>query len=322
MATKVIKKKGLMLCRGKGVEGLDCNIEKDLDSFFDSWSPFNMYDAKAENGRQIKVCKLPYCKDCCAKLLNKYKKEGHSLEGALYMTCAINNVPYIAEKVRATFEYITNEAKSGKMVKSIFGTYYGMMVKETSKHDLWIDFSRTDIDYKGIATKIEHHEVAKRDIEQLEIDWGKQEPRDYAILTEWFVRYTKGIEFENQNQEDWYRDLCLARLRKRKMEEANEDASKINTVQTQINTICNKLKIDDFDSNKPKTFADKTMFNKLLMVDEQNVKDVYKEPTKHFDHNNLIKYQKESTFRPLGTMLVGNSDFNITLEDIEEYNLE
>ena len=68
----------------------------------------------------IKVCKLPYCKDCCAKLLNKYKKEGHSLEGALYMTCAINNVPYIAEKVRATFEYITNEAKSGKMVKRNF----------------------------------------------------------------------------------------------------------------------------------------------------------------------------------------------------------
>ena len=328
MATKTIKKKGLMLCRGKGVEGLDCNIEKDLDSFFDSWSPFNMYDAKAENGRQIKVCKLPYCKDCCAKLLNKYKKEGHSLEGALYMTCAINNVPYIAEKVRATFEYITNEAKSGKMVKSIFGTYYGMMVKETSKHDLWIDFSRTDIDYKDIATKIEHHEVEKSAIENLELTWGKQEPKDYAILTETFVQDTKGIEFENPTQEYLYRQLSLAKLRKRKMldkalETGKEsDQTEINNVNNEIFKIMDKLKVADFDSNKPKTFADKTMFNKLLMVDEQNVKDVYKEPTKHFDHNNLIKYQKESTFRPLGTMLVGNSDFNITLEDIEEYNLE
>mgnify|MGYP003547854262 FL=1 len=320
MAVKTIKKKGLMLCRGKGVEGLDCNIEKDIDSFFDSWSPFNMYDAKAENGRQIKVCKLPYCKDCCAKLLNKYKKEGHSLEGALYMTCAINNVPYIAEKVRATFDYVTNEAKSGKMVKSIFGYYYGMMDKETSKHDLWIDFSRTDIDYKDIATKIEHHEVAKRDIEQLEIDWGKQEPRDYAILTEWFVRYTKNIEFENQNQEDWYRDLCLARLRKRKMEEANEDASKINTVQTQINTICNKLRIDEFESNKAKTPSEKSLFEKITLIDENNVKDIYSEPSKYYDLNKVAKHNKDMTLRTLGNMLVGHRDFNISLDDIDEYN--
>ena len=328
MAVKTIKKKGLMLCRGKGVEGLDCNIEKDIDSFFDSWSPFNMYDAKAENGRQIKVCKLPYCKDCCAKLLNKYKKEGHSLEGALYMTCAINNVPYIVEKVRATFDYVTNEAKSGKMVKSIFGYYYGMMVKETSKHDLWIDFSRTDIDYKDIATKIEHHEVEKSAIENLELTWGKQEPKDYAILTETFVQDTKGIEFENPTQEYLYRQLSLAKLRKRKMldkplETGKEsDQTEINNVNNEIFKIMDKLKVADFDSNKPKTFADKTMFNKLLMIDEQNVKDVYKEPTKHFDHNKFIKYQEESTFRPLGTMLVGSSDFNITLEDIEEYNLE
>jgi len=320
MAVKTIKKKGLMYCRGRGVEGLDCNIEKDLDLFYDSWSPFNMYDAKSENGKPISVCKLPYCRDCIEKLYKKYRAEGHSPEGSLYMLCALNNLPYIGEKVRATFEYVTNEAKENRKVQKIFGSYYSKLKIETSKHDLWKDFSMTDIDYKDIATKIEHYEVAKKDIENLEIDWGKQEPRDYALLTEWFVRYTKNIEFENQNQEDWYRDLCLARLRKRKMEEANEDAGKINTVQTQINTICNKLRIDEFESNKAKTPSEKSLFEKITLIDENNVKDIYSEPSKYYDLNKVAKHNKDMTLRTLGNMLVGHRDFNISLDDIKEYN--
>ena len=157
--------------------------------------------------------------------------------------------------------------------------------------------------------------------------WGKHEPKDYAILTETFMQDTKGIEFENPTQEYLYRQLSLAKLRKRKILDSllllnkEPDQTEINKVNDEIFKIMDKLKVADFDSNKPKTFADKTMFNKLLMIDEQNVKDVYKEPTKHFDHNELIKYQKESTFRPLCTMLLGSSDFNLTIEDIEEYNI-
>ena len=194
------------------------------------------------------------------------------------------------------------------------------MSRETSKHGIWKDFSCTDIDFKDIATKIEHHEVAKRDIEQLEIDWGKQEPRDYAILTEWFVRYTKDIIFENQNQEDWYRDLCLARLRKRKMEEANEDATKINTVQNQINGICAKLRIDEFESNKAKTSSEKALFEKITLIDENNVKDIYSEPSKYYDLNKIAKYNKDMNLRVLGNMLVGHRDFNISMDDIAQYN--
>lgn len=320
MAVKKIEKKGLMECRGRNVEFLQCNVPKTIDSFYDSWSPFNILDATSELKRPIKVCKLPYCRDCIEKLYQKYKKEGHSSEGALYMVCALNNLPYIGEKIRATFEYVANEAKENKNVQKIFGSYYSKLKIETSKHKLWEDFSRTDIDYKDIATKIEHHEVAKKDIEQLEIDWGKQEPRDYALLTEWFVRYTKEIEFENQNQEYWYRDLCLARLRKRKMEEANEDASKINTVQTQINTICNKLRIDEFESNKAKTPSEKALFEKITLIDENNVKDIYNEPSKYYDLNKIAKYNKDMNLRVLGNMLVGHRDFNINIDDITEYN--
>ena len=329
MAVKKIQKKGLMECRGRNIEFLQCNVPKDLELFYDSWSPFNIYDAKSDLGRPIKVCKLPFCRDCCNKLLDKYKAEGHSLEGALYMVCALNNLPYIGEKVRSTFEYVSGEMKlKGAKIEKIFGSYYNTLQKETSKHDLWTDFSRTDIDYKDIATKIEHYEVAKQDVENLELTWGKQEPKDYAILTETFMQDTKGIEFENPTQEYLYRQLSLAKLRKRKMLDSvlgtnkEVDQQEVGRINTEIFQIMDKLKVADFDSNKPKTFADKTMFNKLLMIDEQNVKDVYKEPTKHFDHNEFIKYQRESTLRPMASMLIGNSDFGLTIEDIEEYNLE
>lgn len=321
MATKKIEKKGLMECRGRNVEGLICNNPVDLNQFYDSWSPFNVLDAKSELGRPIKVNKLPFCKSCCDKLVNKYKAEGHSIEGALYMVCALNNLPYIGEKVKTMFDFIAGEKeKKGAKIEKVFGAYYRNLSRETTGHSLWLDFSRTDIDYKDIATKIEHYEVAKKDVEQLKIDWGNQNTEDYAILTEWFVRYTKDVIFENQNQEDWYRDLCLARLRKRKMEENNEDASKINVVQNQINGICNKLRIDEFESNKAKTMSEKTLFEKITLIDENNVKDIYKEPSKNYDLNKIAKYNKDMNLRVLGNMLVGHRDFNISMDDIEEYN--
>ena len=68
MATKTIKKQGLMECRGRYHPELNCNVPKNLDLFYDSWSPFNTMDAKSDLGRPIKVCKLPYCRDCIEKL--------------------------------------------------------------------------------------------------------------------------------------------------------------------------------------------------------------------------------------------------------------
>lgn len=330
MAVKKIEKKGLMECRGRYHPELNCNIPKDLELFYDSWSPFNTLDAKSDLGRPIKVCKLPYCRDCCNKILDKYKKEGHSLEGALYMTCALNNVPYVGDKVKATLDFISGEVKKkGAKIEKIFGQYYNILSRETTKHNLWLDFSCTDIDYRDIATKIEHYEVAKQDIEDLELTWGKQKDNKYyAILTETFMQDTKGIEFENPTQEYLYRQLSLAKLRKRLILESptvdNKESAQaeINRVNDEIFKIMDKLKVADFDSNKPKTFADKTMFNKIMMVDEENVKDIYKEPTMKFDHNKLIEYQRLSTLRPLGLMLAEKSDYNITMEDLEVYNLD
>ena len=56
------------------------------------------------------------------------------------------------------------------------------------------------------------------------------------------------------------------------------------------------------------------------MIDENNVKDIYSEPSKYYDHNKIAKYNKDMNLRVLGNMLVGHRDFNISMDDIAEYN--
>jgi len=331
MAVKTIKKKGLMYCRGRGVEGLDCNIEKDLDLFYDSWSPFNMYDAKSENGKPISVCKLPYCKECCSKILTKYKKEGHGLEGALYLTSAINNLPYIAEKVEATFDHVTNEAKRGSNVTNIFGTYYSKLKIETSKHHLWKDFSMTDIDYKDIATHIEKRDIQKKDMEQLELDWGKQSDiENYSLLDYWFEELVEGRTV-TKAEELLYRDLCLARLSKRKIEQYNPEAKgeneDVSKVQTQINNLMKLLKIDNFQEKKQESLVERMLESRIAIVEKEKPAFHYQDLKKNEDFLGRGKYFYDHIYRPFKNVLKGSKVYNIVPDEeddktTEEYEVE
>lgn len=331
MAVKTIKKKGLMYCRGRGVEGLDCNIEKDLDLFYDSWSPFNMYDAKSENGKPIRVCKLPYCKECCSKILTKYKKEGHGLEGALYLTSAINNLPYIAEKVEATFDHVTNEAKRGSNVTNIFGTYYSKLKIETSKHHLWQDFSMTDIDYKDIATHIEKRDIQKKDMEQLELDWGKQSDiENYSLLDYWFEELVEGRTV-TKAEELLYRDLCLARLSKRKIEQYNPEAKgeneDVSKVQTQINNLMKLLKIDNFQEKKQESLVERMLESRIAIVEKEKPAFHYQDLKKNEDFLGRGKYFYDHIYRPFKNVLKGSKVYNIVPDEeddktTEEYEVE
>ena len=326
MAVKTIKKKGLMYCRGRGVEGLDCNIEKDLDLFYDSWSPFNMYDAKSENGKPIRVCKLPYCKECCSKILTKYKKEGHGLEGALYLTSAINNLPYIAEKVEATFDHVTNEAKRGSNVTNIFGTYYSKLKIETSKHHLWKDFSMTDIDYKDIASHIEKRDIQKKDMEQLELDWGKQSDiENYSLLDYWFEELVEGRTV-TKAEELLYRDLCLARLSKRKIEQYNPEAKgeneDVSKVQTQINNLMKLLKIDNFQEKKQESLVERMLESRIAIVEKEKPAFHYQDLKKNEDFLGRGKYFYDHIYRPFKNVLKGSKIYNIVPDEEDDKTME
>lgn len=290
-----------------------------------------MYDAKSENGKPISVCKLPYCKECCSKILTKYKKEGHGLEGALYLTSAINNLPYIAEKVEATFDHVTNEAKRGSNVTNIFGTYYSKLKIETSKHHLWKDFSMTDIDYKDIATHIEKRDIQKKDMEQLELDWGKQSDiENYSLLDYWFEELVEGRTV-TKAEELLYRDLCLARLSKRKIEQYNPEAKgeneDVSKVQTQINNLMKLLKIDNFQEKKQESLVERMLESRIAIVEKEKPAFHYQDLKKNEDFLGRGKYFYDHIYRPFKNVLKGSKVYNIVPDEeddktTEEYEVE
>ena len=67
-----------------------------------------------------------------------------------------------------------------------------------------------------------------------------------------------------------------------------------------------------------------TMSNKEI-AEKIGIKDVYNHPTKDLkdreDYDKIKAYNELFSLRPLGNMLVGHRDFNVSLEDLEQYDL-
>lgn len=292
----------------------DCRREYLLEKFYETKNPFH------KNGVTL------YCKDCCEEIVQHYLKQTGTLETAMWFACAQIGVPFI-RKAYDEFEkrIQTFKDKSGKEDSeyNLFANYYTCLTKNESKTDNWNDFSATDVALGDIQSLRKSEEALKLEMQKYEFYWGKQDIEDYQFLEYLFERYTNNIEFVNNQQEDLYRDLCLARLQKRKIEdETDTKGESMSQVQERILKLMNKLKVDEFESNRAKTSSEKSLFEKIRLCDENNVKDIYKNPKKFADHNKLMKYEKDMVLRPLGNMLVGHRDFNINIDDIEEYNLD
>ena len=271
---------------------------------------------------------IPYCKDCCEDIVKFYLKKCGTLESAMWYTCAFFDLPFIKKVFdnMVTFKN-TFQAKSGKedAEYSIFAYYYDYLWgSKSSKKALeeWNTFADSDVDFKDIQGLTKSDENIRQQIEKLELDWGLQESEeDYRFLEYMYDKYTKSINIENPQQEDLYRDLCLARLEKRKAEQGKIDTD-ITKIQARILTLMNKLKLDEFESTKPKSLSEQLMFAKIAQIEMFKPADLYKEPTKYKDFNKVKKYYQDICLRALRNTLAGTRDFDIDMEHLSDYNLE
>ena len=329
MGVKKIENKDLMDCAGKNVDFLQCNVPKPMSDFYDSWSPYNITNIKKLNRKTNKqefVHKTKFCKECLGKIYSRYKEETSSSEFALFLTCMQANIPFIAEKVESTFAYVTSEAKRGARVTNIFGYYYSMLAKETSKHHLWQDFSCTDIDYKDIATHIEKRDIQKKDVEQLELDWGKQSDiENYALLDYWFEELLEGRTV-TKAEELLYRDLCLARLSKRKIEQYNPDSKgeneDVSKVQTQINNLMKLLKIDNFQEKKQESLVERMLESRIAIIEKEKPAFHYADLKKNEDFLGRGKYFYDHIYRPFKNVLKGSKLYNIVPDEEDDKTTE
>ena len=271
---------------------------------------------------------IPYCKDCCEDIVKFYLKKCGTLESAMWYTCAFFDLPFIKKVFdnMVTFKN-TFQTKSGKedAEYSMFAYYYDYLWgSKSSKKALeeWNTFADSDVDFKDIQGLTKSDENIRQQIEKLELDWGLQESEeDYRFLEYMYDKYTKNINIENPQQEDLYRDLCLARLEKRKAEQGKIDTD-ITKIQARILTLMNKLKLDEFESTKPKSLSEQLMFAKIAQIEMLKPADLYKEPTKYKDFNKVKKYYQDICLRALRNTLAGTRDFDIDMEHLSDYNLE
>jgi hypothetical protein len=261
---------------------------------------------------------IPYCKDCCNDILQYYLKKTGTIEASIWYMCALLDIPFI----KRVFEKVQDmHVETDKF----FETYYTYLWGQYSTKkalDTWESFADSDVDFKDISGLTQSDEGIKAQIEELELNWGYQESEeDYKFLEYLYNKYTQGIEFENPQQEDLYRDLCLARLEKRKAEQGKIDTD-ITKIQGRILTIMNKLKLDDFESTKPKSLSEQLIFAKIPMIESKRPWDIYNKTQEYKLSSKRRQYYKDLVLRPTLNSLVNNRDFNIDMSDLEKYNLK
>ena len=261
---------------------------------------------------------VPYCKDCCNTMLNYYLQKTGTLEASMWYVCARLDMPFI----RKVFERAqSQQVKTEKFVETYYSFLWGSRsMKKTL--DTWDSFADSDIDYTEINTTVKDADGIKAQQKELELKWGHQETEeDYSFLEYLYSKYTNSISIENPQQEDLYRDLCLARLEKRKIEEGKCDTD-ISKTQARILNLMKTLKLDDFESTKPKTLSEQLMFAKIAQIEMTQPCDLYKEPQKYKDFNKVRKYYQDICLRPLKNTLAGTRDFDIDVDNLQDYQLE
>ena len=261
---------------------------------------------------------VPYCKDCCNDMLQYYLKKTGTIEASMWYVCALLDIPFIKRVFEKTQEL---NRDTDKFVETYYNLLWGNRSMKKAL-DVWESFSDSDVGFEEISGVTKTDEGIKAQIEKLELDWGYQESEeDYKFLIYMYEKYTKNVTIENPQQDDLYRDLCLARLEKRKAEQGKIDTD-ISKIQGRILTLMNKLKLDEFESTKPKTISEQLIFAKIAQIEQTKPADLYKEPNKYKDFSKLRKYMKDLVLRPALNTLVGNKDFNLNLDDVESYNIE
>ena len=305
-----------------------CNCESESVNFYESQNPHDGCEFN-KDGSVKKIGYVRYCKKHIASCYLDYLKKGN-MQSAVYFTCALTDTPFIKEVYDRYIELRNEKIKSGKLTPTQLKTYndfakYREQLRTMKKAmDNWNDFSDTNVDYKDIMGLKKPDIALEAEKDLLVLNWGIQDQmNDYDFLEKTFERYTKDVEFVNAQQEDLYRDLCRDRLSLRKINDNNYSGSETqDAISKRIERTMAKLKVDEFESNKPKTISEQMLFAKIAQIEQTKPADLYKEPKKYKDFNKLREYERDMVLRPLLNTLAGHKDFNINIDDIERYNLE
>ena len=296
-----------------------CGTESLSSDFYESTNPHDGYECDSK-GNVKRMGYVKICKKDIAKCYLDYLKKG-TMQSAVYFTCALTDTPFIKEVWDRYIELRNEKIKSGKITPTQLKTYndfakYREQLKAMKKAtDDWNDFSATNVDYKDIMGLKKPDIALEAEKDKFILNWGKYDSlQDYQLLEFYYDELTDGITFKNKAHELLYRDLCQARLKKRKIEsgESEEDISK---TQTQILTLMNKLKIDNFQEEKDKSAIEEIIEKQIWEVENTEPCEVVdREYWK--DYCDIGKNWGKEIIRAVKNLITGSREF----PNIESYD--
>lgn len=285
------------------------NLDFNVDKF-----------TKAYNIKTYKNGYYPYCNTCIKNMLAQYIKNTGCLVGGFYYLCARLDIPFI----KKVWDSIQDNPNHPVTPATVLDLYTKALNNKSLKRpfEIWDDFSCSDA-LNDVEEARKSKEQSEQELKDFIFNWGKQESEeDYEFLIYTFNRYAKNVEFVNPQQEDLYRDLCLARLEKRKAEQSNAPETDITKIQTRILNIMNKLHLDDFETTKPKSLSEQLIFNKIAMVEQNNSEELYQRQKKYEKESQVRRYIKDLVLRPVLNFVCGNKDYSVDIDDAESYKLD
>ena len=274
---------------------IGCGRPYTLDKFYKSPNPLHY------NGV------LPYCKDCCNRMVHSYIKKYGNLESALWMSCANVGLPFTKRVFEALERKISEKDKIGKNFNYV-GNYLQVMNTIRKNSDHWEEFADTDVSFGDIKNLQRHEESIKAEAEKFRLDWGYHEVEEYQFLEYRYEYYTDGLGELKPSQETLYRRLCLVELAIRKKDESGEDTKE---EQKQLLQLMKALEIDDFKNTKDLSMAEKIIESQIAWMEEEEPAFHYKDLEKYKDFLGAESYWENHVKRPLRNLLIGSKEYTL-----------
>ena len=287
-----LKRENVLYCKGNESPILKCSGQIRESEFYNSWSRWN--------GN-----KMLYCKSCVSKIYEWYLKNNSSIQSALYFTCQVINIPFIKEVYEKVNNRIIEDKKRNRNNTNIIGLYINELFKYKSKKELWRDFSDTDVDFSEINTSLKSRDATKKELEQFELDWGKQpDVLSYRYLDYRYGEYTKDKTL-TVAQEALYRQLCLVELAKRRKEENNESTKE---EQDMMIKLMDKLKISNFEEKKEKPIEERIVEKQIWEIENTEPAEVV-DKEEYKDYLDINKNWGKHILRAVKNIISGDRQY-------------
>ena len=263
---------------------------------------------------------------------------------ALWYTCAILDVPFVLDVFKKFSENKENSiTKREEQIDKTTGkkkytpkenvefangykdfAYYYDLLKNKCKPSItqdWTTFeSGTDVDWKDLAVSVNTNGITEEEKNSYLLDWGKQPDLDsYAFLDYTYDKLTMGKKLV-PSQEMLYRDLCLARLNKRNLDDQDTlSQDDIKKVQDQILGLMQRLKIDNFNEIKEKSAIDKMLETRVWEIENTKPAELI-DRNMYKDYLDIGKSWGKHILHAVRNLIAGTREFpNVTKDSWDDY---